>query len=165
MMPLSRNRLFSALAVVITLVSAAPSAFAINPGDTPPALPDNVLAAHKGKAIYVDFWASWCGPCKQSFPWMNAMQDKYGAKGLQVIAVNVDAKRADADRFLLKTPATFQIVYDAKGDSARSYAVKAMPTSLLIDRNGRVSYVHAGFRDEDRADLEAKINDALNKKP
>ena len=164
-MPLSRSRFFSALTVVITLASAAASAFAIAPGDTPPALPDNVLAAHKGKAIYVDFWASWCGPCKQSFPWMNAMQDKYGAKGLQVIAVNVDAKRADADRFLLKTPATFQIVYDAKGDSARSYAVKAMPTSLLIDRNGRVSYVHAGFRDEDRADLEAKINDALNKKP
>ena len=164
-MHLSRNRLFSALTVGITLATAAISAFAIAPGDTPPALPDNVLAAHKGKAIYVDFWASWCGPCKQSFPWMNAMQDKYGAKGLQVIAVNVDAKRADADRFLLKTPATFQIVYDPKGDSARSYGVKAMPTSLLIDRNGRVSYVHAGFRDEDRADLEAKINDALNKRP
>lgn len=164
-MHLSRNRLFSALTVVITLASAAASAFAIAPGDTPPALPDNVLAAHKGKAIYVDFWASWCGPCKQSFPWMNAMQDKYGAKGLQVIAVNVDAKRADADRFLLKTPATFQIAYDPTGDSARRYAVKAMPTSLLIDRNGRVSYVHAGFRDEDRADLEAKINDALNKRP
>ena len=164
-MPLSRSRFFSALTVVITLASAAASAFAIAPGDTPPALPDNVLAAHKGKAIYVDFWASWCGPCKQSFPWMNAMQDKYGAKGLQVIAVNVDAKRADADRFLLKTPATFQIAYDPTGDSARRYAVKAMPTSLLIDRNGRVSYVHAGFRDEDRADLEAKINDALNKRP
>ena len=153
------------LTVVITLATAAPAAFAITPGDTPPALPDNVLAAHKGKAIYVDFWASWCGPCKQSFPWMNAMQDKYGAKGLQVIAVNVDARRADADRFLLKTPATFQIGYDPTGDSARRYAVKAMPTSLLIDRNGRVSYVHAGFRDEDRADLEAKINDALNKRP
>lgn len=153
------------LTVFITLATAAPAAFAIAPGDTPPALPDNVLAAHKGKAIYVDFWASWCGPCKQSFPWMNAMQDKYGAKGLQVIAVNVDAKRADADRFLLKTPATFQIAYDPNGDSAKRYAVKAMPTSLLIDRNGRVSYVHAGFRDEDRADLEAKISDALNKKP
>ena len=164
-MPLSRSRFFVALTVATTLATAAISAFAIAPGDTPPALPDNVLAAHKGKAIYVDFWASWCGPCKQSFPWMNAMQDKYGAKGLQVIAVNVDAKRADADRFLLKTPATFQIAYDPTGDSARRYAVKAMPTSLLIDRNGRVSYVHAGFRDEDRADLEAKINDALNKRP
>ena len=144
---------------------ATTGASAIAPGDTPPALPDNVLAAHKGKAIYVDFWASWCGPCKQSFPWMNAMQDKYAAKGLQVIAVNVDAKRADAERFLVKTPANFQIAYDPKGDSAKSYAVKAMPTSLLIDRGGRVTYVHAGFRDEDRADLEAKINDVLNKGP
>ncbi len=164
-MHLSRKRRCSALAAVATLATAALSAFAIAPGALPPALPDNVLAAHKGKAIYVDFWASWCGPCKQSFPWMNAMQDKYAAMGLQVIAVNVDAKRADADRFLLKTPATFQVVYDPKGDSARSYAVKAMPTSLLIDRNGRVTYVHAGFRDEDRANLEAKINEALNKTP
>lgn len=161
----SRNRRCFALAAVTTLATAALSAFAIAPGDLPPALPDNVLAAHKGKAIYVDFWASWCGPCKQSFPWMNAMQDKYAAMGLQVIAVNVDAKRADADRFLLKTPATFQVVYDPKGDSAKGYAVKAMPTSVLIDRSGRVTYVHAGFRDEDRAELEAKINDALNKGP
>lgn len=148
-----------------SLALAINAALAIAPGDTPPPLPDNVLAAHKGKAIYVDFWASWCGPCKQSFPWMNAMQDKYAAKGLQVIAVNVDAKRADADRFLAKTPATFQIAYDPKGDSAKSFAVKAMPTSLLIDRSGRVTYVHAGFRDEDRAELEAKINDALNNRP
>ena len=164
-MHLSRNHRFAVLTVATTLATAAISAFAIAPGDTPPALPDNVLTAHKGKVIYVDFWASWCGPCKQSFPWMNAMQDKYGAKGLQVIAINLDNKRVDADRFLLKSPATFQILYDAKGDSAKSYAVKAMPSSLLIDRNGYVTYVHAGFRDEDRADLEAKINDALNKRP
>lgn len=151
--------------VAISLTLAAHGAFAIAPGDTPPPLPDNLLAAHKGKAIYVDFWASWCGPCKQSFPWMNAMQDKYSAKGFQIIAVNVDAKRADADRFLAKTPATFLIAYDPAGDSAKRYAVKAMPTSLLIDKSGRVTYIHAGFRDEDRADLEAKINDALNKGP
>lgn len=149
----------------IALALAATTACAIAPGDTPPALPDNVLAAHKGKAIYVDFWASWCGPCKQSFPWMNAMHDKYAAKGLQIIAVNVDAKRADAERFLAKTPATFLVAYDPTGDSAKRYAVKAMPTSLLIDRSGRVTYVHAGFRDEDRAELEAKINDALSKGP
>lgn len=154
-------QLVSALALAFVVTTAC----AVAPGDTPPALPENILATHKGKAIYVDFWASWCGPCKQSFPWMNAMQDKYAAKGLQVIAVNVDAKRADADRFLAKTPATFQVAYDPTGDSAKRYAVKAMPTSLLIDRSGRVSYVHAGFRDADRAELEAKINDALNKGP
>ncbi len=163
-MPDSQKRYFPAL-IAILLACSSMAARGVNPGDAPPALPDNVLAAHKGKAIYVDFWASWCGPCKQSFPWMNAMQDKYGAKGLQVIAVNVDSKRTDAERFLAKNPATFQITYDPKGDSAKSYAVKAMPTSLLIDRSGRVTHVHAGFRDEDRTDLEAKINAVLNKGP
>ena len=152
-----------ALLIAATLTLAATESLALAPGDLPPPLPDNALAAHKGKVIYVDFWASWCGPCKQSFPWMNAMQDKYGSKGLQVIAVNVDGKRADADRFLGKIPATFQVVFDAAGESARRYGVKSMPSSFLIDRSGRVSYLHAGFRDEDRTDLEAKINAALTK--
>ena len=162
-LPLKRRVCVLIAATAFSLIATSTSA--VGPGDMPPPLPDNLLAAHTGKAIYIDFWASWCVPCKQSFPWMNAMQDKYRAKGLQVIAINVDSKRADADRFLLKTPASFQIVYDPTGNSAKSYGVKAMPTSLLIDRNGRVTYIHAGFRDEDRADLEARISDALSKGP
>ena len=119
------------------------------------------LSKLKGKVVYVDFWASWCGPCRQSFPWMNEMQSKYGAKGLQIVGVNLDAKRADADQFLAQVPAKFSLSFDAKGDSAKRFAVKGMPTSVLIGADGTVLAVHQGFKDEDRKELEAKFVSAL----
>ncbi len=122
------------------------------------------LSDLKGKVVYVDFWASWCGPCKQSFPWMNDMQKKYGAKGLQIVGMNVDAKREDADNFLKEVPAQFAVAFDSKGESAKRFAIKGMPTAVLVGKDGKVLMVHQGFRDEDRADLESKLNDALNAK-
>ena len=133
------------------------------------AVPDIALGAGaerlsqlKGKVVYVDFWASWCGPCRQSFPWMNEMQGKYGAKGLQIVGVNLDAKRADADQFLAQVPAKFSVGFDAKGDSAKQFGVKGMPTSVLIGPDGKVLAVHQGFKDEDRKELEAKFVSALS---
>ncbi|WP_234413586.1 TlpA disulfide reductase family protein [Ideonella sp. A 288] len=133
-------------------------------------LPDSTLPARKlsdlkGKVVYLDFWASWCGPCRQSFPWMAEMQKKYGARGLQVLAVNLDAKRADADEFLKQHPAGFALAFDAKGDSARRLAVKAMPTSLLIGTDGQVLMLHRGFRLDEREALEARLAAALGKGP
>ena len=119
------------------------------------------LADFKGKVVYLDFWASWCGPCKQSFPFMNEMQSKYGAKGFQVVGVNLDPKREDADGFLAKVPATFAIGYDPKGDSPKRYAITGMPTSLLIGADGKVREVHSGFHDDQRKSIEAAIVAAL----
>jgi thiol-disulfide isomerase/thioredoxin len=127
--------------------------------DTPDG-PRQLLSA-QARLTYVDFWASWCGPCRQSFPWMNAMQAKYGASGLRIVAVSVDAKRADADQFLLHNPATFAIAFDRAGAFAKSTDVKTMPTSLLLDHRGRVLLVHQGFANKDRETLEAAIADAL----
>lgn len=119
------------------------------------------LAALKGKVVYVDFWASWCGPCRQSFPWMNEMQAKYGAQGLTVVGINVDKKRADADSFLKNTPAQFTVAYDDKGTTPTAYQIKGMPSSYLVDRNGKIIATHAGFRAEDSAAIEAKLRAAL----
>ncbi len=116
----------------------------------------------KGKLVYVDFWASWCVPCKQSFPWMNEMQAKYGERGLYVLGINVDAKKADADKFLATVPAKFQVAYDAAGTTPKQFAVKAMPTSYLVDGDGRVVYVHSGFRESDQKALESAIVAALD---
>lgn len=145
-------------------VSAAAPLFAAEAGRTAPAfsLPvaagDTVaLASLRGKVVYVDFWASWCGPCRRSFPWMNEMQQKYGARGLIVVAVNVDKKRADAERFLTHTPGKFLIVYDPAGTTPAAYAVQGMPSSYLIDRSGMIAYVERGFQDEHKAALEARI--------
>jgi len=115
----------------------------------------------RGKVTYLDFWASWCGPCKKSFPWMSEMQSRYGSRGFQVIAINLDKKREDADRFLAETPASFKVAFDGKGESARLFAIKGMPSSVLIGPDGRVIAVHSGFRDEERKELEARIAVAL----
>ena len=120
------------------------------------------LADFKGKLVYLDFWASWCGPCKQSFPWMNELQARYREQGLRVVGVNVDKQRADADRFLARVPAQFALAFDAAGQAPRSYGVKAMPTSVLIDPSGRILEIHSGFSEEERAERERKIRRALN---
>ncbi len=119
------------------------------------------LSDLKGKVVYLDFWASWCGPCRQSFPWMNEMHKKYADKGLVIVGVNVDAKRPDADAFLAQTPAQFAMAFDSKGASAKRVGLKGMPTSLLIGADGKVIATHQGFREDERAELEAKLVAAL----
>jgi cytochrome c biogenesis protein CcmG/thiol:disulfide interchange protein DsbE len=129
--------------------------------DLPGATGTVSLADYRGKVVYLDFWASWCGPCRQSFPWMNRMQSQYGKRGLQIIGVNLDANLPDAKAFLKETPADFVIAYDAKGITPRNYGVKGMPTSVLIGADGQVLYQHAGFTDADRSELERQIKLAL----
>jgi len=119
------------------------------------------LSGRQGHVVFLDFWASWCGPCKQSFPWMNELQGRYGAQGLQVIAVSVDAHRDDARRFLAELPPRFTVAFDPRGDTPRRYDIAGMPTSVLIGPDGKVLYVHNGFRPEERAALEARITQAL----
>ncbi|MEO8485216.1 MAG: TlpA disulfide reductase family protein [Betaproteobacteria bacterium] len=153
---------------ILPLALAATTAFAAAPGDAAPAftLPEAggaevALDQLKGRVVYVDFWASWCGPCKRSFPWMSDMQRKYGDGGLTVLAINVDKKRADAQKFLVATPGAFTIVYDPAGAVAAAYDVKGMPTSYLVDRAGRIVAVDSGFRDDAKAGIEARIRTVL----
>ena len=130
-----------------------------------PAPPWPVLGALLGKVVLVDFWASWCAPCRRSFPWMNEMQQRHGARGLVVIAVNVDRDRALADAFLSDLPAAFRLEFDAAGAVAQQFKVQAMPTSFLIDRRGQQRVRHAGFREAQRADREAQIQLLLEESP
>jgi cytochrome c biogenesis protein CcmG, thiol:disulfide interchange protein DsbE len=119
------------------------------------------LDALRGQVVYVDFWASWCGPCRRSFPWMNELQQRYGGRGVAVVAINVDAKREDADRFLRQYPATFAVVFDAAGGTPRAYDVKAMPSSYIVDREGRIAEIEHGFLDDRRVALEEKIRSLI----
>ena len=122
------------------------------------------LSDYKGKPVYLDFWASWCGPCKQSFPWMNDMQSRYGAKGLRVVGINLDQKSDDALDFLKETTASFDVAFDQSGKTPKSFAIKGMPTSVLIGPDGRVLSVHTGFKPEQKAGLEQQIKQALHLK-
>ena len=119
------------------------------------------LADLKGKVVLVDFWASWCAPCRKSFPWLNDMQKKYGTKGLVIVGVNVDTERSLADNFLRKLPAEFRVAFDTDGKVASAYQLVGMPSSFLIDTNGDIKYRHVGFRSEDQAPYEAKIRELV----
>lgn len=129
-----------------------------------PSAEGSAVPLHDGKArlTYVDFWASWCGPCRQSFPWMNRMQAKYGPQGLRIVAVNLDTSRADAQAFLKEVPATVTLGFDPKGEAARRVGVRAMPSSVLLGPDGKVLMQHSGFRAEDEAELESRIAAALS---
>ena len=161
-----RRRLPTAAAFAVWL--AAAPVWAVAPGETAPpfALPDGggatvSLDKLKGRVVYVDFWASWCAPCRRSFPWMAEMQRKYGPQGFTVVAINVDKKREDAAKFLAATPGAFTIVYDPVGTVPTAYDVKGMPTSYIVDRSGKVVSVDAGFRDDTKAAAEARIKAAV----
>lgn len=104
-----------------------------------------LLAKHKGKVIYLDFWASWCGPCRKSFPWMNKIQSTYSTENFTVISVNVDNDKVLAKEFLRTLPASFPVIYDPKGQLAKKYNVKGMPSSYLINSNGELVQQHTGF--------------------
>jgi thiol-disulfide isomerase/thioredoxin len=119
------------------------------------------LAQLRGKVVLVDFWASWCEPCRHSFPWLNAMQAKYAARGLVVIGVNVDRERADADRFLRDVPAEFRIVYDPAGALASRYDLPGMPVSYVIGPKGDIVGRHIGFRNALRDEREAQLQELL----
>lgn len=139
---------------------AAFAAFS-GPSHAAPALD---LGAYQGRVVYLDFWASWCGPCKQSFPWMQSLQSTYGRRGLVVVAVDLDRDRADAKRFLARFHPDFRIVYDPSGSLAQKFAVAGMPTTLLIDRRGRVRERRIGFLPSKAAGYERKVERLLAQK-
>lgn len=120
-----------------------------------------LLSPLAGKVVLVDFWASWCVPCRRSFPWMNAMQRKYGSDGLVILAVNLDNDREQAERFLADYPATFRVHYDEDRSLARDFEVSAMPSSFVVGRDGLVRAQHRGFRSSMEQDYEAAIRAAL----
>lgn len=157
------RRLGAPLALVIALcggVFTAPldSASAA----TPSATSGLDLARYKGKVVYLDFWASWCGPCKLSFPFMERINEIYSRGDFVMIAVNVDHERAKADAFLEQVGPHPSVIYDPKGELARRFDVKAMPTSVLIGPDGQVRYVHTGFFQAQIPLYEAHISELLH---
>jgi thiol-disulfide isomerase/thioredoxin len=119
------------------------------------------MRLHSGKVIYLDFWASWCVPCRQSFPWLNAMQAAHQPEGFVVLSVNLDAKTSFAQAFLKKHPANFDIMYDSQGVLAKKFAVKGMPSSYLFNRQGEIIASHFGFNQQRQDIYQQQIIDAL----
>lgn len=143
------------------LLIAAALALATGPVAAHEDLAQLDLEAYKGKVVYLDFWASWCAPCRRSFPWLDSLDRAHGAAGFVVIAVNVDTDRTLATGFLKEVPVGFKVAYDPKGELAARWQLLGMPSSFLIDRSGKVRSAHQGFRKGDEALREAEITRLL----
>lgn len=118
------------------------------------------------KVVLVDFWASWCGPCKKAFPTVKELHEKYGPQGFVVVAISLDEDKKDMDSFLKKSPVPFVILRDAKGKLADHVGVASIPASFILDQQGRVQQTHAGFDgDKTRQELASKIEELLKQQP
>lgn len=119
------------------------------------------LADLQGKVVLVDFWASWCGPCRESFPWLNNMQEKYAEQGLVIVGVNLDKQPKQALDFLKQVPANFTLLLDNKAVLPEAYGLIGMPSSYLLDRKGQLRATHTGFNVGRVNEYEASIQQLL----
>lgn len=161
-----KSLLVGALALAVCAQSALAGGKGIKVGDSFPELSSfglegNLPADLKGKVVLVDFWASWCGPCKDSFPVMEDLHQKFGAKGLVVLAVNVDEDAAAMKDFLKDHQASFTIVRDASKKLVGTANIASMPTSFVIGADGKVVAIHKGFHGKDTAKDYAKEFEGL----
>jgi peroxiredoxin len=122
------------------------------------------LADLKGQVVMINFWASWCGPCRQEFPALDEMYRKYRPMGFEMVAINVESEKADAERFLGATPVTFPILFDPDNKVSGSYGVSAMPTTFLVDRQGRLRWQHRAYKPGDEAAYIEQIRAMLREK-
>lgn len=115
------------------------------------------LKRYSGKIVLLDFWGSFCPVCVHTFPWMNAMQEKYEDQGLVIVAVNNDLEKEDGLAFLREYPANFEIIWDQEYALARQYKVQAMPASFLLGPDGEIMSKTVGFKMSRRDEYEAEI--------
>ena len=114
-----------------------------------------------GKVIYLDFWASWCGPCLQSIPFLEQINTELKAKNFEVIAINLDETKEDAEQFLQKHKINFTVAVNPSNECPSACDVLAMPSSYLIDRQGKIRHIQLGFLTEEKTELRAKIEKLL----
>jgi len=123
------------------------------------------MTQYQNKVVYLDFWASWCGPCRKSFPWLNSMQEKYADKGFVVIGVNLDRDINTAKQFIKNVPANFLLYSDPGSELAKKYKLVGMPSSYIFSASGELSERHVGFKKSKVELYEASIVKLLNQLP
>ena len=156
--------------ILASLFVIAPlEASAVTPGAEAPdfKLPTHgggvrALSDLRGNVVYLDFWASWCGPCKRTLPWMNKLEERFKGKGLQVVAVNVDNDSEDAQALLGEIQPGYLVMFDSGKEAIDRYSPPKMPTSFLIDRDGKIVEIFSGFQDGTEEQIEERIGSLLS---
>ena len=165
--PSAHNLLFcltliASLALQFSVLKAS-EAGAVKPGFTLPVLDGGTssLSDFTGKVVYVDFWASWCGPCLKSLPLYESLYQETGTDHFQILAINLDEDEADARRFLDKHPISYPVLLDPAGRTAADWQVKVMPSSFLLDASGNIVHEYAGFESEHIEEIRSDIQALL----
>ena len=109
------------------------------------------LQEHRGDVVLINFWASWCGPCRQEMPILDRLHQRYSDAGFAVLGVNVEGKRKPAEKIAKKSKVTFPVLIDAGQKVSETYGLEAMPTTVVVDRNGKIRYIHRGYKPGDEA--------------
>ena len=115
----------------------------------------------RGQVVMINFWATWCGPCRQEMPHLEALYERYGELGFSLLGVNVEEDPSGADKFLEETPVTFPILFDPENAVSKLYDVVAMPSTVIIDRAGNVRFVHHGYEPGYENDYQTQIRTLL----
>jgi len=122
------------------------------------------LEEYRGKVVYLDFWASWCGPCREAMPLYEAMYREIGSDRFEVLAINLDEEPQDALNFIARHPVSYPVLTDPAGSTAKAWGLKVMPTSFLLDSSGRVVREYPGFRSAHMADIRRDIETLLEQR-
>lgn len=143
--------------------------FAAVPGESAPVCEAKVMDTNQAlnlndfnnKVVLIDFWATWCPPCKQSIPFLNALRNEFQDEGFEIVAISVDENLDDVKKYLETNPIDYVVAYDSSGDCPSKYGVKAMPSSYFVDRHGKIREVHLGFRRIDEMEIRARVVELL----
>lgn len=157
------------LFVLLLALHVANLAYSLEVGDQAPhfeltTLADNQslsLSSFRGKVVFLDFWASWCPPCLVSIPQYAIWAAEVDTEDLVILTINLDRKTKKALHFLKKHPVPYSVLWDETGKVAQEYKIPSMPTSYIIDREGRISYIHKGYKDGDLELIKEEVKSAL----
>jgi len=115
------------------------------------------LSDYRGQVLLVNFWASWCGPCRQEMPLLENLYKRYKKLGFTILGVNVDTDSTKANHYLRDMSVTFPIVYDNSNKVSKAYSVNAMPTTVIVDRNGKMRFLHQGYKPGYEGDYKKEV--------
>jgi len=155
-----RATAIASTAIVSSLVGASS---AIAPSFSLPSRSGDSVSLEqlKGQVVMLNFWASWCGPCRQEMPLLDQMHKRYSSLGFTLLGVNVEANTKDAERWLAETPVSFPVLFDKESKVSKLYDVNAMPSTVFIDRKGNVRYLHRGYKPGDESEYLNQIRALL----
>lgn len=119
------------------------------------------LAELRGQVVMINFWASWCGPCRQEMPHLEELYKRYGRAGFTILGVNVEPDPADSAKILKDIPVSFPVLYDTQSKVSKLYKVEAMPSTILIDRNGNMRHLHLGYKPGYENDYREQIKELI----